>query len=28
LEEISQIFGIEVYVRTHEEGELMTINHG
>ncbi len=28
LEEISQIFGIEVYVRTHEEGELVAINHG
>ena len=28
LEEISQIFGIEVYVRTHHNGELTNIAHG
>jgi hypothetical protein len=28
LEEIAQIFGIEVYVRTHQNGELINIAHG
>ena len=28
LEDIASVFGISVYVRTHEEGELVAINHG
>jgi hypothetical protein len=28
LEEIAQIFGVEVYVRTHQDGELINIAHG
>jgi len=28
LEEIAKIFGIEVYVRTHQNGELINIAHG
>ena len=28
LEEIAQVFGIEVYVRTHQNGELINIAHG
>lgn len=28
LEEIAQIFGIEVYVRTHQNGELINIAYG
>ena len=28
LEEIAQIFGIEVYVRTHQNGKLINIAHG
>jgi hypothetical protein len=28
LEEIAQVFGVEVYVRTHQNGELINIAHG